>query len=159
MVVIGSFIQTTELELALSVLEHNGISSERIAVVPMSGQGIIDVSVSAKSGTLNEKAFELSLAFATALGVVGTSLGYSLKLGPLMWGVIFAFGGVFVTFIIAKMVMLYKQKSKFLGKKNKHPRTLPEITILVQCEKDRAEWVGQTMLKYNAIAIGEMEEA
>lgn len=159
MVVIGSFIQTTELELTLSVLEHHGIPADRIAVVPMSGRENIQTYVSAKSGTVNEKAFELGIAFATALGVVGTSIGFSLELGPLMWGVIFAFGGMLATFLISRAIMLRRQR-KITGKRNRDRSSYqPEIIVLVQCEKERAEWVGQTMLQYNALSIGEMAEA
>jgi hypothetical protein len=159
MVVIGSFIQSTELELVLSVLEHHGVPADRIAVIPMHGFESVKASESAKTGTVNEKAFEISIACATALGVVGTSMGFGLKLGPLMWGVIFAFGGMAAAFFISKAIMGRKQRSIIGRKLKKRSNLQPEITVLVQCEKELAEWIGQTMLQYNALAIGAMEEA
>lgn len=155
---IGTFVQNTELELALSVLEHHGVPAENIAVVPMHGRETIQASVSAKTGTVNEKAFEIAIACATALGVVGTSMGFALELGPLMWGVIFSFGGMLVTFLIARTVLGRRQRSMIGRVKRKRSNAQPEITVLVQCESERAEWVRQMMLKYNALSVGEMEE-
>ncbi|MCR2806879.1 hypothetical protein [Paenibacillus soyae] len=158
MIVIGSFMQTMELETALTLLEHHGIQSSRIVVVPMSGSENIKASIPSQTGTIQEKAFEIGIAVATALGVIGTSIGFSNRLGPLLWGLIFAFGGGLITFFIAALCM--KKKQKHLRKRNGKARAgrRPELTVMIECEPERADWVSQLLWEHEAMAVGRMGE-
>lgn len=159
MIVIGSFMQTMELETALSLLEHHGIHPTRIVVVPMSGSENIKASIPSQTGTIQEKAFEIGIAAATALGVIGTSIGFSNRLGPLLWGLLFAFGGGLITFLIAYLLLRKKQKS--LRKREGKVRTgrRPELTVMIECEEERADWVSQILWEHEAMAVGRMEES
>ncbi|WP_051250389.1 hypothetical protein [Paenibacillus harenae] len=158
MLIVGVFAHCTELELALSLLEHNGIKQSWIMVVPMDRSQDAKSTFSPRIASDAEMAFEIGMAGGTAFSVVGVSLGFSLYLGPLLWGVIFAVIGFLLAFGITLLVKRKKSArfgSKYVRNKNKKANQ-PEITVLIQCEKERAGKVSQILWEHEAIAVGEL---
>ncbi|MEK3883201.1 hypothetical protein [Paenibacillus sp. PL2-23] len=153
MLIIGSFMHATELEMALSILEHNGIQPSRILVVPMSGSENVKSAIPAQTGTLVEKAFEISVATGTALGVIGTSVGFALRLGPLAWGLIYTIAGMALTFLAAYLLLRRKHSSPGKRRRQRAGRR-PELTVMVECEEERAEWVSQILWRHEAMSVG-----
>ncbi|MBD2870304.1 hypothetical protein [Paenibacillus arenilitoris] len=159
MLIVGTFNHCTELELALSLLERNGIDKSRIMVVPMDLNRDSKSAYSPRIATDAERAFEVGMAFATAMSVIGVSIGFGLKLGPLLWGVIFAFGGFLVSFglTIGIKRAIRRKRSRLSGKTAAtyvKKTNRPELTVLIECEEERAEHVSRILWEHEAISVG-----
>jgi hypothetical protein len=140
MLVIGAFEHSTGLEQALAVLEAGGIDRRRMMVVVMDGTLAVPNAPDRFS-----KGVEIGLAVATALSVVGTSVGFVLPLGPIFSGLLFALTGFIVSF---GLYLLIK-------KPGSPPRTkAPEVTVVVECSADESALVINTMLQYGVLAVG-----
>lgn len=100
----------------------------------------------AKSRDRYYKAFEVGMAGATACSVIGMSIGFVLKLGPVFWGLVFAFFAFWIGFIV--YLHFNKDNSRHL------PKKLPEITVIVQTSKEKSETVMETFWMYRALVVG-----
>ena len=86
------------------------------------------------------------MACATASSVVGTSVGFILKWGPIFWGLLFALIG----FTIGFGIYLLVKKGTYRNLPNK----LPEITVIVQCEEEKSIIVIENMWKHRVLMVG-----
>ncbi|MCA0757052.1 hypothetical protein KP806_18480 [Paenibacillus sp. N4] len=154
MLIVSTFEYCTELELALSLLEHNGIDKSRIMVVPMGMNQETKSALTPRTATDAERAFETGIASGTACSVIGVSIGFSLSLGPLLWGIIFAAGGFLVAFGITMWVR--KKNRAQSGNKNtkKKSKKADQVTVLIQCEAERTEKVSQILWAHEALSVG-----
>ena len=147
MLVIGTFEHSIELELFLATLEkQDGLSRNQILVVPMDIDPKSPTQFISKSRDLYSKAFEVGMAGATASSVVGTSVGFILKWGPIFWGLIAALIG----FSIGFGIYVLAKKGTYRNLPNK----LPEITIIVQCEEEKSIIVMENMWKHRVLTVG-----
>lgn len=150
MLVIGTFEHSIELEEALVVLEHNGISRNHILVVPMDTDSTPPSQYIGKSRDRLYKGTEVGMACATASSVIGISIGFVLTWGPIIWALIFALIGFAIAFGI--FMLTNKDNHRHL------PKKLPEITVIVQCLEDQSILVMETMWKYRVITVGRASE-
>lgn len=146
MLVIGTFEHSIELEQLLATLEYSSISRNYILVVPMVIDPKSPTQFISKSRDLYSKGIEVGIACATASSVVGTSIGFILTWGPIFWGLIAAFIGFTIGF---GLYLLAKK-----GTLRHLPKTLPEITVIVQCPEDQSALVMETMWKYRVLTVG-----
>lgn len=150
MLIIGTFEHSIELEQALAVLEHSGISRNHILVVLMDTDPGPPIQPIGKSRGRYYKGIEVGMACATASSVIGTSVGFVLKWGPIFWALITAFAG----FTIGFGIYLFANK----GKHRQLPKKFPEITVIVQCPQDQSTQVKEIMWKYYALTVGQAPE-
>ncbi len=88
---------------------------------------------------------------ATAFAVVGTSIGFILTWGPIIWGLIFAF----IAFCLGFILYFFIKKGSY-----RHvPKKLPEIVVIVQCFEEQSVFVTETMWKFNALTVGKVQTA
>lgn len=147
LIIIGTFEHSTELEILLGRLENKYIERKNIMVVPMDVDPENPYQMDSKKHDIYYKATEVGIACATASSIVGASVGFVLKWGPVFWGFItsaigFALG--FDIYIIVKKLNNYRNI----------PDVLPEVTIMVQCQEYKAQVVIDEMWKYSALTVG-----
>jgi hypothetical protein len=147
MYLISSFDHSIHLELALTHLEQIGITKDNLYAVPLhvftEEIRLFDTIRHADGVSL----LDTSLAWATALTVVGSSYGFILRWGPIIWGLIGATTGIVIGFII-DLIINKKRRSK----KNKPIQT--NVFILVQCELHMADKVKFILQENHAINYG-----
>jgi hypothetical protein len=100
MQVFSLFEHSPSIELVISKLEQEGVDKEKIFVVPIDES---DESLRVFDSIHDSDGFSFvdkAMALATAFGVVGTSIGFKLQWGPIVWGgncrLIWFFIGIFM---------------------------------------------------------------
>jgi hypothetical protein len=145
MIIVGTFQPSIEIEHALSEIEQYGITPEEMMVLYMNEfQPIrnkkkfpIDIHVSS---------FEIGIAFATGLAVIGASIGFKLILGPIFSGLLAAFIGF--TFGYSIYYFFHRKKDSSMHK------SLPEIILIIQSPKELAPSIKQILWKHKANSVG-----
>jgi hypothetical protein len=150
LLIIGTFEHSIELEQVLAVLEHSGIYRNHILVVPMDTAPKSPIQFIDKIGDLYPKGIEIGIACATACSVVGTSVGFIFKWGPIFWGLIAALMGFTIGFGL--YLLLNRGTYRHL------PKKLPEITVIVQCPENQSVLVMETMWEYRVLSVGQAPE-
>ena len=150
LLVIGTFEHSIELEQALAVLEHSGISRNHILVVPMDTDPTPPIQYIGKSRDRYYKGIEVGMACATASSVLGISIGFILTWGPIIWALIFAIFAFAIGFGIIQLIS--KDNHRHL------PKKLPEITVIVQCSEVQSILIMETMWKYRVLTVGRAPE-
>jgi hypothetical protein len=140
MLVFGIFEQSIELEQALAELETISIKRENILVVFMD-----NTPKDTMFKEHNPYGFEIGICFGTAGGVIGASSGFTLTLGPIIWGLI----GAIVGFILGFSLYILFKKGSRKKKKREH-----EVTVVIQCNEDHSQQVSDTLWKYHVRAVG-----
>lgn len=150
MLIIGTFEHSLDLEQALAIMEHSGISRKYILVVPMEIDPKTPTQFYSNEHERYSKGIEVGIACATASSVVGTSVGFILALGPVFWGLTAALIGFTIGFGI---YLLVKK-----GNPRHLPKKLPEITVIVQCSEDQSLLIKETMWRYRVLTVGQVPD-
>ncbi|MEF2968687.1 hypothetical protein V3851_23070 [Paenibacillus sp. M1] len=145
MIIVGTFRYSLELEQALSDLETLGINRDQLLVVCMDSDAGDFLSLKQRAAGSNSNGIEIGLACATALSVIGSSVGFILSWGPVIWGLITAFIGFGLGFGINAVFRKYGRQ---------RTRNNPEITVIVQCKTDNFEHVQKVMWSNHALTVG-----
>lgn len=149
MLVIGTFEHSIELEQALAILEHSGISRDHILVAFMDSEPVAPFHLMRKRHDVRSKGFEVGISFATASAVIGASVGFVLTWGPIIWGLIaslIGFGVGFSLYFITK-----KGDSR-----SRSPKKLPQVTIIIQCAEGQSNYIKEIMWNYRALTVGQV---
>ncbi|WP_312096997.1 hypothetical protein [Niallia sp.] len=145
MIIVGTFQPSIEIEHALSEIEQYGIPPEEIMVLymnelpPISNKKKFPIDIHVSS-------FEIGIAFATGLSVIGASVGFKLFLGPVFSGIIAAIIGFFFGYFL---YYFFHRK-----KKNSMYRNIPEIILIIQSPEDIAPSIKQILWKHKAKNVG-----
>ncbi|QBP40234.1 hypothetical protein [Paenisporosarcina antarctica] len=153
MYVMSTFEHSIYVELALSALEMKSISKENILAVPLNNRKedrkLFDTIHYSDGLSL----FDLAVSLATAFAVVGSSVGFRLEWGPIIWGILYAIIG----FIIGLLINLLKVKKK---KKNRLKKgKTSELIIIVHCLSDQVQMVEQIMWDNLALGVAKMDNS
>ncbi|MEH7249381.1 hypothetical protein V7114_21695 [Neobacillus niacini] len=145
MFVIATFESSIYIELAITALEEQGISKERILAAPLEKRkelrGLFDTIHQSDGFSL----FDGPAILATCFMLLGTIYGYVLKWGPIIWGIIGAVSGLLLGFLI-KMMILKKNKR---GSK----KISSEIVLMVRCEEQKWELVEKILWEHFALGM------
>ncbi|WP_270881630.1 hypothetical protein [Paenibacillus aestuarii] len=145
--IFSTFEHSTNLELAISSLEKNGINKENIFAVPLTNRKtqrrMFDNIHNADGISLISTGAMLGTAFA----VIGASVGFKLAWGPIYWGLI----GTGTGFILGFLIDLFyykviKKQQRLLRGKNS------EIIIIVECEENKGDIVEEIL--WHHLALG-----
>jgi hypothetical protein len=147
MQVFSLFEHSPSIELAISKLEQEGLDRERIFVVPIDESSenlkVFDSIHDSDGFSFIDK----GMALATGFGVVGTSIGFKLTWGPIIWGLLAALIGFSIGFLWDMAII------KFTKNGNKpQKKILPLLLLIVECEREQVKHV-EFILKENR-AIG-----
>ncbi|MBC9785086.1 hypothetical protein H1S01_11260 [Heliobacterium chlorum] len=146
MLIIGTFEHSFELEQALAVLEHSGITRKNIMVVPMDTVPKNPNQFLSKPRDLYSNGIEVGIACATASAVLGTTLGFSYTWGPILWGLF----GAFIGFSVGFGLYLYINRRIH----RRHAGKLPDVSVIIQCTEGQAVLVTETMWEFGVLTVG-----
>jgi hypothetical protein len=151
MQVFSTFDESSYLELAISLLEQQGIKQDDIFAVPLKNhqeeRKIFDTLHRSDGVSL----IDIAMALATAFSVVGASIGFILPLGPIYWGLITAVIG-FMLGLGIKLFMIKvvrKQRNQLQGKST-------EVILIVDCDDTKSELVEQILWEHLAIGVAKV---
>ncbi len=148
MQVISSFEYSTTLEIAINRLEEQGISKEDIVAIPLENivqQSKVLDSIDQSDGL---SLLDLAAVLATAFSVLGASYGFSLKWGPIIWGLIgFAFGA-----ILGFIIDLLLTKKKINEKKTMNT----EVILIIKCREHQFQMIRNILSENFAFGIGKL---
>ncbi|MFC7395268.1 hypothetical protein [Scopulibacillus cellulosilyticus] len=149
MFIVATFDHSIYLELALSLLEEIGIKKQDILAIPLENRDhniqLFD-NIHRSDGT---SLFDLGAAAATALSVVGASIGFQLKWGPIIWGLIGAAIGFMIGFIIDLFITRKKKKS---GRKKN-----TEVILIVHCQSHQVKTIEKIFWENQSFGIGKLD--
>ncbi|SDZ25991.1 hypothetical protein SAMN05421736_108144 [Evansella caseinilytica] len=146
MIIVGTFLQSIELEQTLAFLEKQVISKEQILVIFMDDPPLSKQSLG-RTRNIHSNAFEVGMASATGSAVIGASTGFVLHWGPILWGLIAAIIG----FTVGYGIYYFVKKSHYLSSKRKR---IPEVTVIIQCTKSEANQIKAILWKNHALTVG-----
>ncbi|HWO78462.1 MAG TPA: hypothetical protein VNM69_21570 [Bacillus sp. (in: firmicutes)] len=152
MQIFSTFEHSQYIELAITSLEKVGVKKESILAVPLMNR----VEERRLFDTLHRSdgisLFDKGAMLGTALAVIGASVGFSLKWGPIYWGLIGAVTGFIIGFIIDCIIfkVVHKRKRVVKGKKS-------DVVLVVECQKDLAEKVEEVLWEHLALGVAKVE--
>lgn len=151
MQIFSTFEHTLHLELALSKIEKTGIFKEDIFAVPLDNRAedrkLFDTIHRSDGVSL----IDLGVALGTAFSVVTASIGFKLAWGPIYWGLIGAFTGFVLGFLIKLFFIKVIQKKKRLLR-GKHS----EVIMIINCQDSQAESIEQILWDHFAIGVAKV---
>lgn len=152
MQIFSTFENTVYLEMALSILEKEGITNERIFAVPLNNRKekrkVFD-TIHRSDGT---SMIDVGMALATAFAVIGASIGFKLAWGPIFWGLIGTFSGFIFGLLIRVFTEVFLKKKRRLLK-GKHG----EVIIIVDCEEKDCDLVESVLWNHFALGLARMK--
>lgn len=148
----STFESNIFLEMAISTLEKKGIKKENIFAVPLDNRTedrkVFD-SIHRSDGT---SLVDIGMALATAFSVIGASIGFKLSWGPIYWGLIGAFIGFALGFVIRLLTeKVIKKKNRLI--KGKHS----EIILIIDCEESQTELVENILWNHYALGVAKVK--
>jgi hypothetical protein len=150
----STFEGNAYIEMAILTLEKKGIKRENIFAVPLENRTenrkIFD-TIHRSDGT---SLVDIGMALATAFSVIGASIGFKLAWGPIYWGLISAFIGFMLGFLIRLFTETVLKKKKRVLKGNHS-----EIIIIIDCEDSQAELVENILWNHYALGVAKIKKA
>jgi hypothetical protein len=153
MLIVSTFEHSLELEQALAVLESPIYRGMYIAAVPMSTVPGNPLVFASEASDQLENAFGIGMAGATACAVVGTSCGFALDWGPLLWGLLSAVCGFIFFFSIYRIFFEPRSRERRLKASR-----VPEVTVIIRCADDKCTEICQVLWGNKAITVGTAAE-
>lgn len=149
----STFDNNIFLEMAISTLEKRGIKKEDIFAVPLDNpndkQKLFD-SLHKSDGT---SLIDIGMGLATALSVIGVSVGFGLTWGPIVWGLISAAVGFLIGVgirIVNELVFKKRKRSRSLKGKN------AEVILIINCEDRQGEIVENILWEHFALGVAKV---
>jgi hypothetical protein len=147
--VISSFDHSIYVELAITALIEEGISKHQIMAISLDNNKRQPKLFDTIHHSDGYSLLDTGSACATALAVIGSSYGFVLKGGPIMWGCTGAVVGFLIGFTID---ILLKKRDKKPNMKNK----ISEVVILVDCSREEAVIVETVLWNHYALGVGKV---
>ncbi len=149
----STFDSSIYLELAISKLEEQGIEKENIFAVPLDSRKksvqLLEKIHRADSTSLIDNRMVLAVAFS----VVGTSIGFQLAWGPIIWGLLSALLGFLVGIGIRLLIEMVHMKRKTPQKRNL------EIILIIDCTAYQADKVESILWEHFANGVAKVGDS
>ncbi|MDD9270979.1 hypothetical protein ACFPES_28415 [Paenibacillus sp. GCM10023248] len=145
--VIASFEHSIYLEMAITAIEEEGILKENIYAVPLQERPTKPKMFDTIHNSDGVSLFDAGVAMATAFTVIGSTYGFVLKGGAILWGLIGAVVGFLLGFVID---VLHKKRK---GEKFAAPGKKTEVIVLVNCTKEEAKYIQMTFWEHMALGV------
>lgn len=148
----STFEHAIFIEMAISTLEKKGIKKENIFVLPLDnqiGERKVFDTIHRSDGT---SLIDIGAALSTAFAVIGASIGFELKLGPIYWGLIGAAVGFLIGFGIRLFTEIVIKKRKRLLK-----GIHSEVIVIVDCEESQGEMVENILFSHYALGVAKVK--
>lgn len=134
----------SSIEKAITTIISVGIASQDIFIVPIQNHDM-DSLPPDKRYPQGRDAIDKGFALATAFSVITAGIGFNLTLGPIIWGLIGAFGGFLIGFFIG---ILQLRRSD----KNKMNDPLPYI-VIINCEEYAVKKIEKILYEKGALGV------
>lgn len=148
MQLIATFKHHITLEMCIATIEKNGISKENIFAIPLRTRPgnikLLDTIDQVDGLSL----MDIGLVLGTAFSVVGTSIGFKLYWGPIVWGLIAAFIGFVLGVAVRLFIELFLKKRKRLIRE-KHA----EIILIINCKETQEELIEKILWEHFALGV------
>jgi hypothetical protein len=149
----STFDSSIYLELAISKLEEQGIEKENIFAVPLDSRKksvqLLEKIHRADSTSL----IDIGMVLAVAFSVVGTSIGFQLAWGPIIWGLLSALLGFLVGIGIRLLIEMVHMKRKTPQKRNL------EIILIIDCTAYQADKVESILWEHFANGVAKVGDS
>jgi hypothetical protein len=143
-----TFEHSDYLELAIGELERMGIKKENIFAVPLNNRKVERKIFDSLHNADGISLISTGAVLGTAFSVVGASVGFKLKWGPIYWGLIGVIGGFLLGFLIDLFIYkVLKKKQRLLRGKNS------EVILIVDCEDHQGDAVESILWDHFALGI------
>lgn len=144
MYLVATFLQTLDLELAISDLLHIGLKEDEILAVPLQ-------LMSGNDGVVN-KVIDSAAVSGTALMVLGVIYGFVLRWGPVIWGLI----GLLIGAAAGAFLALARSRLHYDRKRPK--RMTAEVVLMVNCRDDKVRESEQILWANKALGVGRLNK-
>ena len=148
MIIVGTFYQSVDLEIALSQIEKEGIPAEEMMVVFMN-EHLPNRSKKRDIKEIHSSAFEIGIAFATGLTVIGASIGFKFLWGPILTGLLAAIIGFVTGYSSYYFANRKKARTTFINSN--------EVTLIIQCSKEQRNEIHEILWNHHALSVGMRE--
>jgi len=152
MQIFSTFEHSMYVELAISELENRGINREQIFAVPLDNRKEERKLFDTLHRSDGVSLIDIGLALATALSVIGASVGFRLAWGPIYWGLI----GAVIGFLIGVAIKWFYLKRADKKQRLLHGRH-SEIILIVDCPKEQSKLVEQILWNHFALGVAKVE--
>jgi hypothetical protein len=147
--VISSFDHSIYVELVITALIEEGIPKNNIFSVSLDKRKEKPRMFDTLHQSDGISLFDTGAACGTALAVIGSSYGFILKGGPILWGCIGAIVGFLIGFAIDLLVKGKSPNNQTKGK-------MSEVVILVDCRKEQVDRVESILWKHFAFGVAKV---
>jgi TM2 domain-containing membrane protein YozV len=147
--VISSFDHSIYVELVITALIEEGIPNNNIFSVSLDKRKEKPKMFDNIHQSDGISLFDTGAACATALAVIGSTYGFVLKGGPILWGCIGAIVGFLIGFVIDLLVKRKNPNNQTKGK-------MSEVVILVDCRKEQVDMVESILWKHLAFGVAKV---
>ncbi|WP_431308734.1 hypothetical protein [Alicyclobacillus fastidiosus] len=152
MQIFSTLEHSVKLELAISALEQEGISKESIFAVPLTNRKVERKLFDTMHNSDGVSLVSTGSALGTAFSVIGASVGFSLNLGPIYWGLIGVASGFLLGFLIDLFILkVIKKRQRLLRGKN------PQVILVVECTEKQADAVEDILWHFLALGVARVE--
>ncbi|WP_433750893.1 hypothetical protein [Falsibacillus pallidus] len=151
MQIFSTFQHTTYLEMAITALQEKGIKKENIFAVPLQNPPADPKLFDSMHHSDGVSLSDIGMALATAFSVIGASIGFSLKWGPIYWGLIYATVGFLLGFVIK---LIYYKMNKV--KKRLQKGKTSEVILIVECSETEINSVEHILHTFRVMGIGKV---
>ncbi|OZB92438.1 hypothetical protein [Paenibacillus sp. XY044] len=143
--IFSTFEHSTNLELAITMLEQNGIKKENIFAVPLTNRKTERRLFDSIHNADGISMISTGAALGTAFAVVGASVGFKLAWGPIYCGLIGTAGGFLLGICIDVFYykVIKKQRRLLRGKNT-------EVILIIECGESQADTVENILWQYYA---------
>ncbi|OPX43889.1 hypothetical protein CLHUN_21300 [Ruminiclostridium hungatei] len=150
MYIISTFEHSIFLEKAVTAIQMRGIAKEDILAVPLdkrAEQRKLFDSIHQSDGL---SLMDLASILGTIFMLLGTIYGFLLKFGPVFWGMAGLIAG-FSLGLAIKLLILRKSSRRQDNKK------VSEVVLIIDCVKDKAEMVADTLWNHHALGVSRLD--
>lgn len=150
--IFSTFEHSANVELAISSLEKNGINKEHIFAVPLTNRKTERRLFDSIHNADGISFIGTGAALGTAFAVVGASVGFKLRWGPIYWGLIGTGTGFILGFLIDLFYYkLIQKKRRLLRGKN------PEVILIVECEEHLGDTVEDILWHHFSLGMARIQ--
>jgi len=147
MYIIASFEHSTYLELAITAVQQEGVIKQKILAVPLDKReekrSLFDTMHHSDGISL----IDTPIASATGFAVLGSSYGFTLTWGPIIWGLIGATVG-FASGLVINILIQKRRNSPSLKRKRN-----TEVFIMIQCNENQVDMVKKILWEHFALGV------
>ena len=150
MYIVSTFDHSIYLELAITAIQMKGIKKENIMAISMDKRGEEVKLFDSLHGSDGLSLFDLPAILAVIFGVLGSTYGFILKWGPLLWGLI----GMVIGFSLGIAIKLFLVK-KYNDRQNNKKAT--EVVLIIECNENQLEMTKDILWSHKALGVRKLD--